>query len=308
VNPETGKVAIGGGRYIGGKDENGYWITQDGKVVLYNERTGNATVSDGHFTAEKDGKTYTLTRDNKLVSYDGKGGFEISDGRFSLGRDGSAYGITKDNKVIAYDRASGNFIVSDGRFTVDGKDTTYTVTKDNKVVAYDRVTGNFKVSDGHFVVQRENSVTVFTKDKVQLTYNERNGAGSVKVWGQRGEVTVGAGRQGGWLVDGKVKGSINGTPTTFKVSAEQYRLPDTGQQGFKGGVDIQQKNTGLTLTYGKDEATRAFSADVRNRDWTVGFSRNGDNEAYRAGWRNVFVSYGHEAGGRLSMAGYTRRF
>ena len=308
VDPATGKVAIGGGRFIGGKDENGYWLTQDGKVVLYNERTRNATVTDGVFTLEKDGKSYTLTSGNKLLSSDGKGGFEVSDGNFTVAKDGSAFGMTKDNKVVAYDRASGNFVVSDGRFTAEHADKSYTLTKDNKVITFDRASGNFKISDGHYVLQRENSVTVFTRDKVQLTYNERAGTGSVKAWGQRGELKVGAGRQGNWLVDGKVKGSIDGTPTTFKVSAEQYRLPDTGQRGFRGGVDIQQKDFGLTMNYGKDEATRTFSADVRNRDWTVGFSRNGDNEAYRAGWRKVFVSYGREAGGHVSMAGYTHKF
>ncbi|MCK9357261.1 MAG: hypothetical protein M0R22_09010 [Dehalococcoidia bacterium] len=308
VDPATGKVAIGGGRFIGGKDENGYWLTQDGKVVLYNERTRNATVTDGVFTLEKEGKSYTLTSGNKLLSSDGKGGFEVSDGHFTVARDGSAFGITKDNKVVAYDRASGDFVVSDGRFTAEHTDKSYTLTKDNKVITFDRATGNVKISDGHYVLQRENSVTVFTKDKVQLTYNERAGTGSVKVWGQKGELKVGAGREGSWLVDGKVKGSIDGTPTTFKVSAEQYRLPDAGQRGFRGGVDIQQKDRGLTLTYGKDDVSRTFSADVRNRDWTVGFSRAGDNETYRAGWRNVFVSYGRESGGSATMAGYTRKF
>lgn len=308
VNPETGKVAVAGARLIGGKDENGYWLTQDGRVVIYNERTGNASISDGSFSLEREGKTYTLASGEKLVSFDGKGGFEVTDGHFSVARDGSMFGISKDNKVVVFDRASGEFHVSDGRFTMEHQGTSYTVTKDNKVITYDRATGDFKVSDGHYVLQREKSVTVFTKDKVQLTYDENRGTGTVKVWGQKGELKVGAGRQGSWLVDGKVRGSIDGTPTTFKVSAQQYQLPNTAGHGFRGGVDIQQKNFGLTLNYGKDETMRTFSADVRNRDWTVGFSRQGDDETYRAGWRNVFVSYGEQAGGRVSMAGYTRRF
>jgi len=376
MDPKTQKIAVSDGTYIGGKDKNGYWITGDNKIVIYNSDTGKATVSDGQFTASHEGTTYTVTNDNKVLSYDQKGNIKISDGHFTATRDattyavtrdnkvieydqmtggfkvtdghftathegtiysvtkdnkileydqasgnvkvsdghftatrdGTAYAVTKDNKILSYDEASGNIKVSDGHFTASREGTVYSATRDNKVLTYNQGSGDFKVSDGHYVLEREGSTTAFTKDNVAVEYDRDLHMVAVTTKGQRGELTLGGGRDGQFALDGSIKGSLHGTPTTYGVTAARYNLPETGGQGFAGGLSLEQKDFEFHAAYLREGQETQFSVDVRKEDWTVGFQRANDAKTYNLGYRDVKLGF-EEGGGRtLTTAGYTRRF
>ncbi len=376
MDPTTGKIAVSNGTFVGGKDKNGYWITDDNKVVIYNSDTGQATVSDGQFTATRDGTTYTVTDDNKVLSYDASGNLKVSDGHFTASRDattytvtqddkvleynqmtggftvsdghftatheGSVYSVTKDNRILQYDQANGNLKISDGHFTATHEGTVYSVTKDNRILQYDQANGNLKVSDGHFtasrdgtvysvtqddkvlmfnqgsgdfrvsdgsyVLEREGSTTAFTKDNVAVEYDRDLHMVAVTTKGHGGQLTLGAGRDGQYALDASIKGSAHGTPTTFGVTAVRYNLPETGGQGFSGGVSLEQKDFELHASYVNEPQQTKLSVDVRKEDWTVGFERTGDTKTYNLGYRDVKLGF-EEGGGRtLTTAGYTRRF
>ncbi len=384
-DPDTGRIAVQGGSYVGGKDQDGYWITDDNKIVRYDPDTGKYTVSDGHFTASHEGTTYTVTKDNTVLIYDhvnegltirdgsfiavregtmyavtddnkvlafdqATGEFVVSDGHFTASHDGTTYAVTNDNKILSYDEATGNVKVSDGHFTATREGTTYAVTDDNKILTYDESTGNVKVSDGHFtatregtiytvtkddkiltyneasgdftvsdghyVLDREGSVTAFTKDNVKIQYDQDTHGVLVTAGGPGGELAVGADGSGQWGAEGTIKGSMDGTPTTFGLSATRYNLPETGEQGFAGGVSLEQEDFELHAGYIQDSGERAFGVEVRKDDWTVGFQRSetfgpqatGDTKSYNLGWRDVKLGFEEGQGGTLSTAGFTHRF
>ncbi|MBN1856074.1 MAG: hypothetical protein JW846_03875 [Dehalococcoidia bacterium] len=343
TDPDTGRIAVQGGKYIGGKNQDGYWITDNNKIVQYDPGTGKYTVSDGHFTATHEGSTYTVTKDNTVLVYDHVNeGLSISNGKFTAVREGTMYAVTEGNKILAFDQATGEFAVTDGHFTAKHEDTTYAVTKDNviltydeasgnikvsdgqftatregtvysvtqdnKILTYDRNSGNFKVSDGHYVLERDGSITAFTKDNVKIEYDKDSHGVMVTTTSGRSEVAVGASQDGQWGVDGTFKGSIDGKPTTFGVTATRYNVPETGQQGFAGGVSLEQKNFELHAQYIKESQQSGLGIDVRKDDWSVGFQKMGDTKNYNLGWRDVQLGF-EEGGGRtLSTAGYTRRF
>ena len=396
VDPDTGKVAVSNGTYIGGKDRNGYWITDNDQVVSYNNETGEASISNGQFTAEKDGTTYTLTDDGKVLSYDKEGHLKVSDGHFAATRDQETFAVTKDNKVISYDHMTGDMKITDGHFTATresdvytvtkdnkilhfnknngdivisdghftavrendvytiGKDNTilhfnknngdiavtdghftavrendiytvakdntilhfnknngdiavtdgqftatrendvYSLTQDNKVLHFNRNNGDFKVSDGHFVAEREGSTTVFTKDNLKIEYDKDVQGVMVTTTGDKGTVAVGAGRDGQWAAAANIEGSIDGTPTDFGAAMIKYNLPETGEQGFAAGVNLDQEDFGVSAQFIKESDEQAFNATVRQDEWTLGYQKiqtsgpQGGDEAktISLGWKN----------------------
>lgn len=376
MDPKTHKISVSNGTYIGGKDQNGYWITDGGNVVMYNNETGKATVSDGQFTATRDGTTYTVTDDNKVLKYDQNGNLTVSDGHFTATREGMTYAVTSDNKIIEYHQESGGFKVTDGHFTATHEGTVYSVTRDNRILEYDKASGNikisdghftashegtvysvtrdnkilefnqasgdinvsdghftatrdgtvysvtrdnkilefnqgsgdFKVTDGHYVLEHEGSTTAFTKDNVAVEYDRDLHMVAVNTKGQRSDVTLALGRGGQYGVDATVKGSMDGTPTTFGVTAARYNLPETGGQGFAGGLRLEQKDFEFRAAYVREMQERQLNIDIRKDDWSAGFMRSEDTKQYYVGYRDVKVTHEEGMGRTLTMGGVTRRF
>jgi len=304
-NKETGEFNVSDGHFTAKKEDTTYTVTKDNKVLIFNEDNKEFNVSDGHFTAKKEGTVYTATKDNKVLTFneDNKE-FKVSDGHFTAKKEGTVYTATKDSKVLTFNEDNKEFKVSDGHFTVKKEGTFYTATKDNKVLTFNEQNNDFKVSDAHYTLEGKDKVITFTKDKVKLTYDRNQQTGTVSRWGSKYGVNVTAGQKGQWGVGATYKGSVDGTPTTFEVSADKYQLPGSGETGFNARANMVQKDFGVTTEFAKDNQGKSWGVGVRIKDWDMAYQDTPQGKAYGVSYKKFF--YIKEPDKKLF--GYQKRF
>jgi len=214
------------------------------------------------------------------------------------------YTVTMDNKVLTFNEKNNEFKVSDGHYTVKKDDTVYTATKDNKVITFNEKNNDFKVSDAHYTVESKDKVITFTKDKVKLTYDRNQQTGTISRWGSKYGVNVTAGQKGQWGVGATYKGSVDGTPTTFKLSAGEYQMPSSGETGFKARADMIQKDFGVTTQFAKDNQGKTWNVGVNIKKWNLNYGDTPQGETYGVTYKKFFFL----KEGDKKLYGYKKRF